>query len=148
MYDYGPPDTWEWGPISKVLQWCSVDAGAEIRCPSCEGPVDETSTVGTSFDLYCYNCEYEFKYSMDQVLDVKRMDHDYGDVVDSVRTRGWVYPLHTWGHALTDGHHRLAAAIDLGMDVVPMYYGDDCRQDFEDWRDEIDNQEVRTFENA
>lgn len=70
------------------------------------------------------------------ILSRKRVDSEYQDVVDSLQTRGLVRPLtctwkpggygHGWmgasGMMFGDGHHRLAAAIDLGWQTVQMQH--------------------------
>ena len=148
-FNYGNPDEWEWVPISTVLTWYSVDAGISVRCPDCNRSIDEIDEAGTSFDMICYACDKIIQYTMDEVLDDKRADDDYGDVLDSVRSRGWVMPLHRWNNCVTDGHHRLAAAIDLGHRVVPMHQVDDCRTDHGDWQEEIDHYDTyREMSNA
>lgn len=57
-------------------------------------------------------------------LDEKRGDDHYPDVVESIETHGFVRPLTATEKdgrlTLGDGHHRLAAAIELGMTSVPV----------------------------
>jgi hypothetical protein len=70
-----------------------------------------------SIDLDCYQ-------SWDDMLSCKRGDHYYNDVKASIERWGFVRPLtaHTMNGELQfgDGHHRLAAAIELGMTTVPV----------------------------
>lgn len=71
----------------------------------------------------------------------KRMDGHYEDVLESIRTRGFLRPLTAWPNdsegqlQFGDGHHRLAAAIDLGMTTVPVkvYDGFKIANDSGDW---------------
>lgn len=62
----------------------------------------------------------------DRMLLIKRDDYHYTDVLDSIRDRGFLRPLSAWPNTYDeqlqfgDGHHRLAAAIDLGMKTVPV----------------------------
>lgn len=53
------------------------------------------------------------------ILDHKRCSDHYADLLDDIRDRGMTLPISIntfcgkpW---LTDGHHRVAAAVDLGM---------------------------------
>ncbi|AVR56792.1 ParB-like nuclease domain protein [Microbacterium phage Elva] len=63
--------------------------------------------------------------SWDYMLDVKREDSHYPDVLASIREHGFIRPLNAdldKGYLqLSDGHHRIAAAVDLGMECVPVY---------------------------
>lgn len=59
------------------------------------------------------------------LLETKREDYHYDDVVASIEEHGFTRPLTAWRHEMGylqfgDGHHRLAAAIDLGMTTVPV----------------------------
>lgn len=59
------------------------------------------------------------------LLECKRTDGQYESIVDSIREFGFLAPVtvrlgmdgsvDTWG----DGHHRLAAMIDLGYKTIP-----------------------------
>lgn len=65
-----------------------------------------------------------------RMLDDKREDWGYPDVVESVDAYGFLRPLTVrrpdegepseYGYVFEDGHHRLAAAIDLGYSHVPV----------------------------
>ncbi|QOP64875.1 ParB-like nuclease domain protein [Microbacterium phage Avocadoman] len=61
----------------------------------------------------------------DELLREKRADRHYPDVVKSIREYGFLRPLNaSIGDGelmLSDGHHRIAAAIDLGLECVPVY---------------------------
>jgi hypothetical protein len=61
--------------------------------------------------------------SLADVLDDKRETSRYGSVLASIATFGFTQSLacsHTC--RLLDGHHRLAAAIDLGYKSVPVAF--------------------------
>lgn len=59
--------------------------------------------------------------TISQVLDNARDDQRYLDVRDSISASGFIDALvATDTCILVDGHHRLAAAIDLGYDTVPV----------------------------
>lgn len=105
-FHYGPPDTWEWVPISFLLNYASADAW-------------DDETVG-------------------ELLHRKRLDEDYPLIRDSLRDRGWVMPIHVYDRTVTDGHHRIAAAIDLGLGSVPVFEVNDCRQEHHTWLYQID----------
>lgn len=66
-------------------------------------------------------------------LNSKRKDDHYPDVLTSLETHGYIRPLDATTHfryeesreyegsvRLADGHHRFAAAIDLGHEAVPI----------------------------
>jgi len=58
------------------------------------------------------------------VLDLKRRSPGYPQLLDDVHAHGITVPVHvgpvTAGfRKLLDGHHRIAAAADLGLAVVP-----------------------------
>lgn len=71
------------------------------------------------------------------LLDEKRTDDHYPQVLASIRDKGFTRPVTCdqteWADGdvcmnYGDGHHRLAVAIDLGMTHIPMvkcgYWGD------------------------
>jgi hypothetical protein len=106
------------------------------------------------------------------VLAGKRCDPWYPEVVESIRERGFVRPLTCYivteetctcewcgnpepgSLKFADGHHRLAAAIELGLKTIPLklkrpsaaYSYDGCRPgswqleevDYEDQDDELE----------
>lgn len=57
-----------------------------------------------------------------EVLERKRQDEHYPKIIESLVTNGWTTGIHiTPGECeISDGHHRLAAAIDLGQQYVPV----------------------------
>ena len=69
--------------------------------------------------------DFEFYGSWDYMLDEKREDSHYPDVLASIREHGFIRPLNAdlgKGYLqLSDGHHRIAAAVDLGIECVPVY---------------------------
>jgi hypothetical protein len=89
-------------------------------------------------------------------LKCKREDRWYNDVVKSLKKHGFTRPLTCYVRnspylyndppegtlVFGDGHHRLAAAIDLGMTEVPLEFKPDSfsaiRHDsYEEWKREI-----------
>lgn len=79
--------------------------------------------------------------SWDDLLNEKRSDYSYPDVVDSLREFGFIRPVtidirdDTVAWQYGDGHHRLAAAIDLGWHhvVVQAAAWAVCSADSGDW---------------
>lgn len=82
-----------------------------------------------------------FYRSWEHLLDEKRDDPHYPDVLESIRQNGFIRPLNAdIAHEelrLSDGHHRLAAAIELGMEAVPVYIAEwpIISDDSGDWRE-------------
>lgn len=66
----------------------------------------------------------EISDAWDMLLERKREDAWYEDVFESIRENGFVRPLTAHIRegqlALGDGHHRLAAAVELGLSTVPV----------------------------
>lgn len=58
------------------------------------------------------------------LLEYKREDPNYEDVRDSIRDRGWARPVCAQfdgtRYVFGDGHHRLAAAVELGLTHIPV----------------------------
>ena len=61
-------------------------------------------------------------YTVRDVLDSKRQDPEYAELLESIRRNGIELPVmvRTRGGEpwLVDGHHRVAAAIDLGIETL------------------------------
>lgn len=57
-------------------------------------------------------------------LEIKRSDEGYDRIVESLREHGFTVPctvqIADRGYIFGDGHHRLAAAIDLGIEYIPV----------------------------
>ena len=96
-------------PIEEIFGWHSI----ELAVPQSEW--DEASKN-----------EQRWLRRWDDVLTEKRDDMHYEGVVESLRSNGWVRPVTVqWEEdeeclKYGDGHHRLAAAIDLGMTHIPV----------------------------
>lgn len=85
------------------------------------------------------------RLTWDDVLTEKRGDSHYQDVLTSIRERGWIRPVTVWlsndhpgePYQFGDGHHRLAVAIDLGMEYIPVeaidYGGEPVSDDSGSW---------------
>lgn len=123
-----PGDVWL-EPIEEILKRDSIDGGYE----------------GDGWDW---------------LLDAKRDDHYYSDILASIEEFGFLRPMTCAiemdgeDYSFGDGHHRLAAAIDLGLTHVPLeaygYYAF-VIEDSGDWRygDEIprENKEIVDYVN-
>lgn len=126
-------------PIEKIIhKHHSVD------CAVPDNYYDDESGPGW-FDGREYNEAYPNGYKIvrrkhygrtwQELLADKRSDSHYPDVVQSIRENGWVRPVTVQiedeqadidgnvvpaGFRYGDGHHRLAAAIDLGFTHIPV----------------------------
>lgn len=116
-----PGDIWH-QPIEEILgEWNSTD-----------GAVADSD--------WCADEETE-GFTWDDLLEEKRQDSHYDDVVNSLAENGFVRPVTCWQRDFAgrftygDGHHRLAAAIDLGMThvLVQMCKGWSIAGDSGDW---------------
>lgn len=86
--------------------------------------------IGTVFDwdieeiLKGDSCDLGIYGDWEYMITCKRGDEHYNDVLESIRRWGFVRPLTAYhdGDKLSfgDGHHRLAAAMELGMTTVPV----------------------------
>lgn len=96
----------------------------------------------------------------ERLLELKRSHRHYEYVLDEISTNGFTKPLRASEVAgllgLTDGHHRFAAALELGIEEVPVlvdagyeedsgawpssefYYDDDFFQEEEPWLEKTD----------
>lgn len=110
--------------------------------------IDEAHSYGMSWgEIHdeIYDLEPTVAEVWEWMLDKKRDDEHYDDVLHSIRHNGFTRPLtasieyDTDGSPYLkfgDGHHRLAAAIDLGMKSVPVeVFRNNCfANDSGDWR--------------
>jgi hypothetical protein len=66
----------------------------------------------------CVVCEVK---TLSEVLDVARKESNYNSVKNSLKKKGFIKPLcfNAREKMHMDGHHRLAAAIDLGFKWIP-----------------------------
>ncbi|WP_157536545.1 hypothetical protein [Kitasatospora mediocidica] len=129
--------------LSEVLDFRSGDAGCYGRCQQC-GRLsrlhDLPSVDGrvTAFDpqmTYCCDASYEVISTVREVLEIKRNDPDYADLVDSIRHHGIGFPVLIYGRAVRHGHHRIAAAVDLDLTEIP-WTNDSSIGWEEDWPDD------------
>lgn len=131
-FDYGPPETWVMVPIEDILdRWSSVDAEFS-PCPECGSSDTGEMNYETDNMMYCRGCYVDYHLDFEMIFQSKREDAHYPFVLNSLKEYGWAMPLHmsaTVPNRVTDGHHRLAAAVELGLTHVPFYAVDDCRGD-------------------
>lgn len=64
-----------------------------------------------AFDLDCV--------TLAEVLEHKRRNAGYRRLLEDVRARGITVPVVVVDGEVREGHHRIAAAIDAGLTVVP-----------------------------
>lgn len=58
-------------------------------------------------------------YDVADILPTKRADEGYDRLVASIRKHGIAVPVLVVDGCVMEGHHRIAAAVDLGLTVVP-----------------------------
>lgn len=89
-------------PIEEILNYDSCDSDGVW--------VEGTGTVS---------------YSVWTILAEKREDPWYPALVEKIRAEGFTggIRIHPDGNEVRDGHHRIAAAIDLGYSFVPVETG-------------------------
>lgn len=92
--------------------------------------VEEILRSWVSVDTNCMKERDDFKAarsrrSLIKVLAAKRNDRKYESIKDNIRRHGFNQPLccHKSRKRQMDGHHRLAAAIDLGYKYIPYIDG-------------------------
>jgi hypothetical protein len=111
---------------------------------------NEVLMVPVTFILrYAQNsCDFgdvdEYQSETDFWLDVissKARDTGFGHLIDAILEHGWQDDSAVGfdGHSITEGHHRLVAAILLGMDEVPISpYGKSGRDNLcAHWDDDV-----------
>lgn len=133
--------------ISDILDHRSIDMAAlgyleYQQCTACGAVMDDWGKIRNDPEdpFYCIHflepasepCpedQHDFKFvdratAWELLLSEKRSDDHYDDVVDTISTDGFTKELTAWPNGgelvFGDGHHRLAAAIDLGMSTVPV----------------------------
>lgn len=115
--------------IGTVIMWLIEDIlnnhiSGDIKM-HIEGCFNKFSKEYTHGGFYSEH-ETDKRESWECLLEEKRMDNHYYDVVDSLAEQGFVRPLtcriskDDGSLTFIDGHHRLAAALELGMEFVPV----------------------------
>jgi hypothetical protein len=113
--------------LSEVLEFLSMDAGCYRRCEEC-GTVIRRRT-------HCGRAATGVVYTVREVLDLKRSDPEYRDLLDSIRHHGIGTPVLIYGETVHNGGHRIAAAFDLGLAEIP-WTNDSSIGWEEDWPDD------------
>lgn len=76
-------------------------------------------------------------HKVKDLLDLKRSDEFYPELLESVRRKYIYRPVMIVDGVLRNGHHRVAAAVDAGLTEIPYTEDDDT-----DWSDEWPNDQV------
>lgn len=126
--EIGTEFDWE---IEEILERMSEDLYFYYDdfsiCRRC-GETFESGYEQGSADSRCTDeCEQEaltIPEAWDQVLERKRYDDHFDELLDVIEEDGFTQPLTAYERngqlILCDGHHRLAAALDLGLRTVPV----------------------------
>ncbi len=137
--------TFEWD-IDEIMERWSHDLmynfdGARV-CDDC-GDIFGGEWIG-SWEADCHHegitSPIEIEYAWSLTLSEKREDEWYDDVVISLSREGFTAPLTAYERdgnlILCDGHHRLAAARELGIPAVPVRVCGKftCAEDSGEWR--------------
>lgn len=107
-------DQWDWD-IAEIMERKTNDFRSYIDDHLCaDVGCGDDDCVASSIDL-----------AWDEILEMKRDDAHYEHVVESIHVHGFTVPLTAQVNdagevCLGDGHHRLAAAIQLGFTTVPV----------------------------
>lgn len=113
--------------IAELIdEYQSVDFGRFGNyCPNCGSRVEE-QTYGTA-DVMCVNCEWTGT-QLDVVLPTKKDDGWYEDLVAAATAGGFVRPIHIdpENHYIHDGHHRIAAALEVGLTHIDAIVSRTC----------------------
>jgi hypothetical protein len=74
------------------------------------------------------------------VLEDKRYDEHFEELCRVLKAEGFTKPIriHPEHKRVTDGHHRIAAAMDLGWKFVPFGYFKSCDEDSGSWGEEYE----------
>lgn len=99
--------------LSEVLGFRAMDAGFYRRCGECE------SVVRGEMTTCCGRIACGIVTTVAEILDLKRNDSEFTDLVDSIRHHGIGTPVLIYGKTLHNGGHRIAAAVDLGLPESP-----------------------------
>lgn len=108
--------------LSDVLEMPSGDAFAFWYCSSCgyswrkrnrQGQI-VTRTCGC-VDALTLNCE-----TVGQIIGAKRGDPQFWPLVESIAENGKQTPALVSGGEMLNGHHGIAALVELGWSEIPL----------------------------
>lgn len=99
--------------LSEVLDFLSMDAPCYRQCSDCK------SVVRGFRKTCCGQLATGAIQTVGEVLALKRGDDHYADLVESIRLHGITAPILIYGQMVHNGHHRIAAAVDLGLEEIP-----------------------------
>ena len=133
--------------VEDILRHWSIDINyyADDLYYCCE--CDEYHNTEEQWDFECDSNNWDehgndLHKLWEAMLSLKRRDGHYDDIVESLRSAGFVRPLtaginrYTKELTFGDGHHRLAAAMELRMETVPVLVAHDnhIAEDSGSWR--------------
>lgn len=106
--------------ISEIIRtWKSIDYVCDFgSCLNCIGFCEECSTID-----YCCSCTIDLEEMWISIMNKKRRDAWYLNILQSILDNGLVgalvvnYDGKNYYHL--DGHHRLTAMYDLGFTKIP-----------------------------
>ncbi|MFE6966877.1 ParB N-terminal domain-containing protein [Agromyces sp. NPDC057679] len=121
-------DQWEGGDLHLVREYLNAKAGDladQLGYQDDEYSEDEIREEISLVEATIANLDMTSTRSKwEALLTVKRLDPHYEEVLRSIRELGFVRPAaaaRSGGNVeFSDGNHRLAAAIDLGRDGIPI----------------------------
>lgn len=156
-----PGTEWEMVDPRDLLTWKSVDAECDhsndgcpedaVLCGTMLGPLPERWAHFYADDRWREDCWWPLQrcdhsswrgadncdcpHTVDTVLDRKRDDEHYDALVQVLQRDGFTRPIHIHPteQKVTDGHHRIAAALDLGLTAIPAIRVDRCADDSGEW---------------
>jgi len=109
-------ENWIWTPVEEILQTINGSMDAYTLLPYGSGAYSRyNESDGMEFS------DEDRTYFLARMIEVKANDSSFLHLVDSLVSEGWTSAI-AWDPGrkyLGNGHHRLVAAILLGMDSVP-----------------------------
>lgn len=79
----------------------------------------DSIALAVLLDMPSRDAEGYGEHKVRDILDLKRSDEFYPELVESVRLNGIHVPVMIVDGVFENGHHRVAAAMDLGLTEIP-----------------------------